>query len=101
MDATNPMMHGAGAANPTRRRAAQELAAYAGALAFAIAWGLSVAILVFPREVQATIPHLVANLMGDTHFLALGVDTNKVAVSVAVAAIFVLAYGVSLQGRRR
>jgi len=100
MDATNPTTVGR-AANLTRRRAAQELAAYAGALAFAITWGLSVAILVFPREVQAIIPHLVANLIGDAHVLALDVDTNKVAVFVAVAAILVLAYGVSLQGRRR
>ena len=101
MVATIPTTNGVGGATLTRRRSAQELAAYAGALAFAITWGLSVAILVFPRDVQVIIPHLVANLMGDAQVLALDVDANKVGVFVAVAAIFVLAYGVSLQGRRR
>ena len=101
MVATIPTTDGAGAANLTRRRAAQELATYAGALAFAVTWGLSVAILVFPRDVQVVIPRLVANLMGDAQLLALDVDTNRVVAFIAVAAIFVLAYGVSLQGRRR
>ena len=101
MVATIPATGRAGGADRTRKRAAQELAANAGALAFAITWGLSVAILVFPREVQVIIGRLVANLMGDAHLMALDVDTNRVVAFVAVAAIFVLAYGVSLQGRRR
>ena len=97
MDATIPTTDGAG--NLTRRTA-QELAAYAAALAFAVTWGLSLAILVFPTEVQVIIVRLVANLMGDAHVLALDVNTNKVVVFVAVAAIFVLAYGASRRRRR-
>ena len=51
--------------------------------------------------VAGVIPHLVANLIGDAHVLAREPDKVQAAVSLAVAAIVVLAHGPSLQCWRR
>jgi membrane protease YdiL (CAAX protease family) len=51
--------------------------------------------------IAGVIPHLVANVIGDAHVLARDVDKIEVVVFGAVAAIVLLAYGPSLQGRRR
>jgi hypothetical protein len=51
--------------------------------------------------IAGVIPHLVANLMGDAHVLARDLDKVQAVVTFAIAAIIVLAYGPSLQGRRR
>jgi membrane protease YdiL (CAAX protease family) len=51
--------------------------------------------------IAGVIPHLVANLIGDAHVLARDPNSVLAGVICAVAAIVVLAYGPSLQGRRR
>jgi membrane protease YdiL (CAAX protease family) len=51
--------------------------------------------------VAGVIPHLIANFMGDAHVVARDTDKVLAAVIFAVAAIVVIAFGPSLQGRRR
>jgi hypothetical protein len=54
MGAMMPTARGAGVANRTGRRAAWELAAYV-ALTFALTWGISAVLLIFPDQVRALV----------------------------------------------
>jgi len=50
--------------------------------------------------VAGVIPHLIANIIGDAHVLGRDTDKVQAMVTLALAALVVLAWGPSLKGRR-